>query len=302
MIQMEFLSDVSGERLDVFLARQIENISRSHVQRLLAKGQIAVDGRVCKANYKLHLGERIICMLPPVGEASVLPEDLPLDVLYEDADIIVVNKARGMVVHPAAGVDTGTLVNALLFHCHDLSGINGVLRPGIVHRLDKDTSGVMVAAKNDQAHCALAQQIGEKRAHREYRAIVHGNIKERRGTIMGDIGRHPTDRKKMAIVHVNGKPATTHFEVLERFGAYTLAVCKLETGRTHQIRVHMASIGHPLVGDTKYTALKNPFSIAGQALHSFKLTLLHPRSGREMVFTAALPRDMAEILCTLRGR
>ena len=302
MIQMEFLSDVSGERLDVFLARQIENISRSHVQRLLAKGQIAVDGRVCKANYKLHLGERIICMLPPVGEASVLPEDLPLDVLYEDADIIVVNKARGMVVHPAAGVDTGTLVNALLFHCHDLSGINGVLRPGIVHRLDKDTSGVMVAAKNDQAHCALAQQIGEKRAHREYRAIVHGNIKERRGTIMGDIGRHPTDRKQMAIVHANGKPATTHFEVLERFGAYTLAVCKLETGRTHQIRVHMASIGHPLVGDTKYTALKNPFSIAGQALHSFKLTLLHPRSGREMVFTAALPRDMAEILCTLRGR
>ena len=302
MIQMEFLSDVSGERLDVFLARQIENISRSHVQRLLAKGQIAVDGRVCKANYKLHLGERIICMLPPVGEASVLPEDLPLDVLYEDADIIVVNKARGMVVHPAAGVDTGTLVNALLFHCHDLSGINGVLRPGIVHRLDKDTSGVMVAAKNDQAHCALAQQIGEKRAHREYRAIVYGNIKEHRGTIMGDIGRHPTDRKKMAIVHANGKPATTHFEVLERFGAYTLAVCKLETGRTHQIRVHMASIGHPLVGDTKYTALKNPFSIAGQALHSFKLTLLHPRSGREMVFTAALPRDMAEILCTLRGR
>ena len=302
MIQMEFLSDVSGERLDVFLARQIENISRSHVQRLLAKGQIAVDGRVCKANYKLHLGERIICMLPPVGEASVLPEDLPLDVLYEDADIIVVNKARGMVVHPAAGVDTGTLVNALLFHCHDLSGINGVLRPGIVHRLDKDTSGVMVAAKNDQAHCALAQQIGEKRAHREYRAIVHGNIKEHRGTIMGDIGRHPTDRKQMAIVHANGKPATTHFEVLERFGAYTLAVCKLETGRTHQIRVHMASIGHPLVGDTKYTALKNPFSIAGQALHSFKLTLLHPRSGREMVFTAALPRDMAEILCTLRGR
>ena len=302
MIQMEFLSDVSGERLDVFLARQIENISRSHVQRLLAKGQIAVDGRVCKANYKLHLGERIICMLPPVGEASVLPEDLPLDVLYEDADIIVVNKARGMVVHPAAGGDTGTLVNALLFHCHDLSGINGVLRPGIVHRLDKDTSGVMVAAKNDQANCALAQQIGEKRAHREYRAIVHGNIKEHRGTIMGDIGRHPTDRKKMAIVHANGKPATTHFEVLERFGAYTLAVCKLETGRTHQIRVHMASIGHPLVGDTKYTALKNPFSIAGQALHSFKLTLLHPRSGREMVFTAALPRDMAEILCTLRGR
>lgn len=301
MIRMEFLSDVSGERLDVFLARQIENLSRSHVQRLLAKGQIAVDGRVCKANYKLRLGERIICMLPPAGEALVLPEDLPLDVLYEDADIIVVNKARGMVVHPAAGVDTGTLVNALLFHCQDLSGINGVLRPGIVHRLDKDTSGVMVAAKNDQAHCALAQQIGEKRAHREYRAIVHGNIKERRGTIMGDIGRHPTDRKKMAIVHVNGKPATTHFEVLERFGAYTLAVCKLETGRTHQIRVHMASIGHPLVGDTKYTALKNPFSVVGQALHSFKLTLLHPRSGREMVFTAALPRDMEEILCTLRS-
>ena len=301
MIRMEFLSDVSGERLDVFLARQIENISRSHVQRLLAKGQIAVDGRVCKANYKLHLGERIICMLPPVGEASVLPEDLPLDVLYEDADIIVVNKVRGMVVHPAAGIHTGTLVNALLWHCHDLSGINGALRPGIVHRLDKDTSGVMVAAKNDMAHHYLARQIRDKGARREYRAIVHGNIVPRAGVITGDIGRHPTDRKKMAIVRENGKPATTHFEVLERFGNYTYVSCRLETGRTHQIRVHMTSIGHPLVGDPKYTAKKNPFAIVGQALHSLSLSLTHPRTGTEMTFTAPLPADMEEILHTLHS-
>lgn len=214
--------------------------------------------------------------------------------------MIVINKARGMVVHPAAGVTTGTLVNALLHHCRDLSGINGALRPGIVHRLDKDTSGVMVAAKNDMAHHFLARQIRDKEARREYRAIVYGNIVPRAGIITGDIGRHPTDRKKMAIVRENGKPATTHFEVLERFGEYTYVVCRLETGRTHQIRVHMTSIGHPLVGDTKYTAKKNPFAIAGQALHSLTLRLAHPRTGEEMAFTAPLPADMEEILYTLR--
>ena len=205
-----------------------------------------------------------------------------------------------MVVHPAAGVYTGTLVNALLHHCSDLSGINGDLRPGIVHRLDKDTSGVMVAAKNDMAHHFLARQIRDKEARREYRAIVYGNIVERAGVITGDIGRHPTDRKKMAIVRENGKPATTHFEVLERFGDYTFVACRLETGRTHQIRVHMTSIGHPLVGDTKYTAKKNPFAIVGQALHSLTLTLTHPRTQAEMTFTAPLPADMEEILHTLR--
>jgi len=295
-----YTSDCAGERLDRFLVRHIPDCSRSYVQRLIDEGQVTVDGIVRKANYKLRGGEQVVCTVPPAAEIQIAPEHIPLDILYEDADMIVVNKRRGMVVHPAAGVVTGTLVNALLHHCQDLSGINGALRPGIVHRLDKDTSGVMVAAKNDMAHHFLAQQIRVKEARREYRAIVHGNIVPRAGVITGDIGRHPTDRKKMAIVRENGKPATTHFEVLERFGDYTFVACRLETGRTHQIRVHLTSIGHPLVGDTKYTAKKNPFSIMGQALHSLTLSLTHPRTGAEMVFTAPLPADMEEILRVLR--
>nr|WP_314805890.1 RluA family pseudouridine synthase [uncultured Selenomonas sp.] len=295
-----FTADRADERLDLCLVRQLPDLSRSYAQRLIADGQVTVDGAERKANYKLRGGETVVCTVPPVEETKICAEDIPLDILYEDADIIVVNKARGMVVHPAAGIYTGTLVNALLWHCRDLSGINGALRPGIVHRLDKDTSGVMVAAKNDMAHHYLARQIRDKDARREYRAIVYGNIVPRAGSITGDIGRHPTDRKKMAIVRENGKPATTHFEVLERFGDYTYVVCRLETGRTHQIRVHMTSIGHPLVGDPKYTAKKNPFAITGQALHSLTLRLAHPRTGEEMVFAAPLPADMEEILCTLR--
>ncbi|WP_039957449.1 RluA family pseudouridine synthase [Selenomonas infelix] len=296
-----FTADRAGERLDLFLVRRLPDLSRSYAQRLIADGQVTVDDTARKANYKLRGGEEIVCTMPPAEEIEICAEDIPLDILYEDADIIVVNKARGMVVHPAAGIYTGTLVNALLWHCHDLSGINGALRPGIVHRLDKDTSGVMVAAKNDMAHHYLARQIRDKDARREYRAIVHGNIVPRAGVITGDIGRHPTDRKKMAIVRENGKPATTHFEVLERFGDYTYVSCRLETGRTHQIRVHMMSIGHPLVGDPKYTMKKNPFAIVGQALHSLSLSLTHPRTGKEMAFTAPLPQDMEEILHTLRG-
>ena len=301
MMRTVFTADRADERLDLFLVRRLPDLSRSYAQRLIADGQITVDGTARKANYKLRGGEEIACTMPPAEEIEICAEDIPLDILYEDADIIVVNKARGMVVHPAAGIYTGTLVNALLWHCHDLSGINGALRPGIVHRLDKDTSGVMVAAKNDMAHHYLARQIRDKDARREYRAIVHGNIVPRAGVITGDIGRHPTDRKKMAIVRENGKPATTHFEVLERFGDYTYVSCRLETGRTHQIRVHMMSIGHPLVGDPKYTMKKNPFAIVGQALHSLSLSLTHPRTGKEMAFTAPLPQDMEEILHTLRG-
>jgi len=296
-----YLADRAGERLDVFLVRHMPECSRSYVQRLIADGYVRVDAAPSKPNYKLRGGEEILCTVPPAEEVVIAAEDIPLDILYEDADIIVINKARGMVVHPAAGIYTGTLVNALLWHCKDLSGINGALRPGIVHRLDKDTSGVMVAAKNDMAHHYLARQIRDKEAQREYRAIVHGNIVPRAGVITGDIGRHPTDRKKMAIVRENGKPATTHFEVLERFGDYTYVACRLETGRTHQIRVHMTSIGHPLVGDTKYTAKKNPFAIAGQALHSMTLRLTHPRTGAEMTFTAPLPADMEGILRTLQS-
>lgn len=301
MMRTVFTADRTDERLDLFLVRRLPDLSRSYAQRLIADGQVTVDGTARKANYKLRGGEEIACTMPPAEEIEICAEDIPLDILYEDADIIVVNKARGMVVHPAAGIYTGTLVNALLWCCHDLSGINGALRPGIVHRLDKDTSGVMVAAKNDMAHHYLARQIRDKDARREYRAIVHGNIVPRAGVITGDIGRHPTDRKKMAIVRENGKPATTHFEVLERFGSYTYVSCRLETGRTHQIRVHMTSIGHPLVGDPKYTAKKNPFAIVGQALHSLTLSLTHPRTGTEMTFTAPLPADMEEILHTLHS-
>ena len=301
MMSTAFLADRADERLDLFLVRRLPDLSRSYAQRLIVDGQVTVDGTARKANYKLRGGEEIVCTMPPAEEIEICAEDIPLDILYEDADIIVVNKARGMVVHPAAGIYAGTLVNALLWHCKDLSGINGTLRPGIVHRLDKDTSGVMVAAKNDMAHHYLARQIRDKDARREYRALVHGNIVPRAGVITGDIGRHPTDRKKMAIVRENGKPATTHFEVLERFGDYTYAACRLETGRTHQIRVHMASIGHPLVGDPKYTAKKNPFAIVGQALHSLTLSLTHPRTEAKMIFTAPLPTDMEEILHTLRG-
>ena len=298
-----FTAEEKGQRIDVFVVERFPELSRSHVQKLIEQGNVLVDGSVRKANYKLRGGEAVQVTVPQAEPISVEPEDIPLDILYEDKDIIVVNKARGMVVHPASGVYSGTLVNALLYHCQDLSGINGEIRPGIVHRLDKDTSGVMVCAKNDTAHLDLAEQIRTKTAHRTYWAIVHGNIKEEAGIIKGDIGRHPTDRKKMAIVRENGKPAVTHFKVLERFGEYTLVECKLETGRTHQIRVHMTSIGHPLVNDPKYGPKKSsPFAINGQALHSLQLTLTHPVTKEEMTFTAPLPTDMEKILTGLRNK
>jgi len=298
-----FTAEEKGQRLDVFVVERFPELSRSHVQKLIEQGNVLVDGMVRKANYKLRGGEAVQVTVPQAEPISVEPEDIPLDILYEDKDIIVVNKARGMVVHPASGVYSGTLVNALLYHCQDLSGINGEIRPGIVHRLDKDTSGVMVCAKNDTAHLDLAEQIRTKTAHRTYWAIVHGNIKEEAGIIKGNIGRHPTDRKKMAIVRENGKPAVTHFKVLERFGEYTLVECQLETGRTHQIRVHMTSIGHPLINDPKYGPKKSsPFAINGQALHSLQLTLTHPVTKEEMTFTAPLPTDMEKILTGLRNK
>jgi 23S rRNA pseudouridine1911/1915/1917 synthase len=300
--KMLFVADNDGERLDVFLVRQQPELSRAHVQKLINSGAVLIDGRVRKANFKLKAGMQVEFSLPEAAPVEVNPENIPLDILYEDGDMIVVNKARGMIVHPAAGVSSGTLVNALLYHCHDLSGINGEIRPGIVHRLDKDTSGVMVAAKNDKSHLDLAEQISTKSAQRTYLAVVHGNIKEEEGIIKGDIGRHPTDRKRMAIVQENGKPAVTHFKVLERFGDYTLVECRLETGRTHQIRVHMTSIGHPLVNDPKYGSRKTPFGIKGQALHSRQLTLKHPVTGEKLTFEAPLPEDMEKILSALRNR
>ena len=298
---IDYTADRDGERIDVFLARQDEALSRSYIQRLITEGRVTVEGKTVKARYRLTTNEKVVADIPESEPVNVAAENIPLDILYEDEDVIVVNKARGMVVHPAAGVFHGTLVNALLAHCKDLSGINGVLRPGIVHRLDKETSGVMIVAKNDAAHHSLAQQIQTKTAQRVYWVILTGNIREEEGVIHGAIGRSPKDRQKMAVVRENGKDATTKFRVLERFGDYTLTECRLLTGRTHQIRVHMAYIGHPVAGDRKYGTKKCPFSIEGQALHSKTLSFIHPRTEEKMEFTAPLPEDMDSILQQLRG-
>lgn len=304
---MRFAADRDGERLDVFLTRMQPDFSRSHIQKLIAAGSAAVNRMARRGNYRLKAGEQVELAVPEPENTEIMPENIPLNIIYEDKDIIVVNKARGMVVHPAAGVFSGTLVNALMYHCGDLSGINGEIRPGIVHRLDKDTSGVMVAAKNDQAHLSLAKQIQEKTACRIYQAVVWGNIKEESGVIRGSIGRDPSDRKKMAVVRENGKPAVTRFKVLERLGSCTLAECRLETGRTHQIRVHMTYIGHPVVGDPKYGTdrhgrVRGEFAIQGQALHSMSLELTHPMTGERLHFAAPLPQDMKALLENIRRR
>ncbi|BEU87345.1 RluA family pseudouridine synthase [Selenomonas sp. TAMA-11512] len=295
-------SELEGERLDRFLVNAYPDKSRSYIQKCIVDGCIRVNGKmVLKANCRLHAGESVEVDFPPPEPLEVAAEDIPLDILYEDSDVIVVNKARGMVVHPAAGAYRGTLVNALLYHTKDLSGINGVLRPGIVHRLDKDTSGVMIVAKNDAAHHVLAEEIATKTAKRKYLAIVCGNIPAEKGTIHGAIGRSPTDRKKMAVVKENGKPATTHFEVLKRFREHCLVRCELTTGRTHQIRVHLAHIGHPLLNDPAYGKIDKRLSMKGQALHSSELDFLHPRTKESMHFEAPMPRDMEEALRLLES-
>ncbi|MDR3590296.1 MAG: RluA family pseudouridine synthase [Negativicutes bacterium] len=285
-----------NERLDVYLTRKLPELSRSHIQKLTAAGQVTVQGKSAKANHKVQPGERLQITIPEAQPLEVAAEAIPLDILYEDEDVVVINKARGMVVHPAAGNYQGTLVNALLKHCDDLSGIGGVIRPGIVHRLDKDTSGVMVVAKTDRAHLSLAAQIKDRSAGRKYIAIVHGNVKAEDGLIDAPIGRHSADRKKMAVTFQHSREARTHFRVLRRFGEYTMVECRLKTGRTHQIRVHMAFIGHPVVGDPKYGPKKPHFAIAGQALHSAELVFTHPVTGKELLFQAPLPTDMQEVL------
>ena len=292
-------SDAKGKRLDIYLTEKFPDKTRSNVHKIISSGKVTVDGRIVKPSHKLNGGENICVEEINAIESEYLPEDLPLNILYEDSDIIVVDKVRGMTVHPAETVSTGTLVNALLFYCKNLSGINGIMRPGIVHRLDKDTSGVMVVAKNDFAHVNLAAQIKDKTAVRKYLAIVHGVILDNAGIINGAIGRDKVDRQKMAVTS-DGKRAVTEFRVLERFKNFTYVECKLQTGRTHQIRVHMAEIGHPLLGDEKYSARKNPFEIKGQALHSHTLSLTQPTTGERMNFTAPLPNDMEEILRQLR--
>ncbi|MBQ7318476.1 MAG: RluA family pseudouridine synthase [Phascolarctobacterium sp.] len=289
----------AGQRADVALAGMLE-LTRSNMQKLLDEGRAVKGSKVLKSNYKLKLGDEIVVTLPEPQPLDVQPENIPLDIIYEDEDVVVVNKARGMVVHPAAGNYSGTLVNALLYHCKNLSGINGVIRPGIVHRLDKDTSGIMICAKNDAAHVSLSEQIQSKTAQRTYLAVVRGNIKMDGGVIETQIARDKDDRKKMAVVKEGGRNAITEYEVVERFGKYTIVKCKLKTGRTHQIRVHMEHLGYPLVGDPKYSPMKTPFSINGQALHSLTLAFEHPRTGERMEFEAKMPEDMHKIVTRLR--
>lgn len=279
-----------GMRLDKFLSVRVEELTRSAAERLAEQGQVSSGGKTLDKKYRLRAGDAIEVILPePVG-LDILPEAIPLDIRYEDADLLVVNKPKGMVVHPAAGHAGGTLVNALLAHCGDsLSGINGVIRPGIVHRIDKDTSGLLIVAKNDFAHQRLAEQIKEHSFTRMYEAVVHGNLKEDTGTVDAPIGRHPTDRKRMAVTEKNSRHAVTHFEVLARYKGFTHVRLKLETGRTHQIRVHMAYIGHPVAGDPVYGPKKPVPNLDGQCLHARVIGFVHPRTGEYLEITSELP-------------
>lgn len=287
------------ERLDKYLS-MVSDISRTRLKELCAEGKITVDGKVSKGSLKLVGGETIVCDIPENEEPDLLPEDIPLDILYEDSDIIVINKPKGMVVHPAAGHYTGTLVNALMHHCHDLSGINGVNRPGIVHRIDKDTTGCLVACKNDKAHESIAKQLMDKTCHREYKTIVTGKMNQDSGVIDAPIGRDKKNRQRMAVTETNSKEAVTHFHVLERFHNATYLDCSLETGRTHQIRVHMQHIHHPVMGDEVYGKKCSLMDTEGQVLHAYRLTLVHPTTGKEMTFEAPLPEYFERLLSMLR--
>lgn len=292
-----------GKRIDRYLAEQMPDMSRSYIQKIIKDGLVTVSEKPVKANYRLSLYESIKVTIPELKEPEIEAEDIPLDILYEDQDIIVINKPKGMVVHPAPGHYSGTLVNALMYHCgNELSGINGVMRPGIVHRIDMDTTGSLIICKNDMAHQCIAEQLKEHSIKRVYYAIVHGNIKEDQGTVNAAIGRHPIDRKKMSTKCKQGKHAVTHYTVIERFGDYTFIQCELETGRTHQIRVHMASIGHPLLGDAIYGPAKCPFkNLQGQTLHAKILGIIHPRTGEYMEFDAPLPDYFNNLLQILKN-
>ncbi|APC41102.1 RluA family pseudouridine synthase [Clostridium estertheticum] len=289
-----------GMRLDVFIANEFEDKSRSYIQGIIEKENATVNGKCRKSNFKLKLNDTIDLSIPDPVELNVKAEDIPLDVIYEDSDVIVINKPQDMVVHPAPGNYSGTLVNALLNHCTDLSGINGVLRPGIVHRIDKDTSGALVVAKNDNAHNSLAAQLKDHSMTRSYLALVEGLIKDDEGMVDAPIGRHSKDRIKMAIVE-SGKKAVTHYKVIERFEGYTLVECNLETGRTHQIRVHMAKIGHPLVGDLIYGFKKQKFNLKGQVLHAKRLGFIHPTTNKYMEFDSPIPAYFEKLITKLRN-
>ena len=303
MEELHFNADITGERIDKFLDGRIESLSRSYIQKLIKEKKILVNQLPVKANYKLTTGDTIILQIPDPEPLDIQPENIPLDILYEDDDILVVNKPKGMVVHPAAGHTSGTLVNALMYHCKDhLSGINGELRPGIVHRIDMNTTGVLVACKNDYAHRKIAEQLSVHSITRKYEAICYNAFREETGTVDAPIGRNPVDRKKMAIDKKNGRRAVTHYRVLENFKHFAHIECQLETGRTHQIRVHMASIGHPLLGDDTYTAAKPPYRLTGQTLHARVLGFIHPRTGQYVEFEAPLPDYFTKILADLQKK
>ena len=290
-------AEESGERVDALLARHLEGFSRSAVQRLIEGGAVLLGGKAVKKNTLSAAGDRFFVTLPELADIPLVPQDIPLDVVYEDGDVIVVNKPRGLVVHPAPGHPDGTLVNALLYHCGDsLSGVGGEKRPGIVHRIDKDTSGLIIAAKNDAAHLALSAQLSDHSLRREYEAVVRGNLREDSGTIDAPVGRHPTDRKRMAVTQKGSRNAVTHWEVLARYRGYTHVRCRLETGRTHQIRVHMAHIGHPLLGDFTYGAPSPDKGLEGQCLHARRLRFLHPASGVPVELETPLPEYFLEVL------
>ena len=290
----------SAERIDALLARSIEGLTRSAAQRLLEQGRVTKSGLAVKKNYKTAAGDVFEVALPEPEAVDLLPQEIPLDVAYEDVDLIVVNKPRGLVVHPAPGHPDGTLVNALLYHCGDsLSGVGGEKRPGIVHRIDKDTSGLIIAAKNDFAHLALSAQLSDHTLSRTYEAVAHGTFREDFGTVSAPIGRHPTDRKRMAVTQKNSREAVTHWEVLARYAGYAHIRCRLETGRTHQIRVHMAHIGHPLLGDLVYGHKKPEKGLEGQCLHARSLRFVHPRTGEPVEVTSELPDYFKEVLAKL---
>lgn len=299
MAKQEWIVTESGYRLDKYLS-EVSELSRTRVQSLAKEGKIFVNQKEAKSSLKLEIDDVISCDVPEDAVLEIQPQDIPLDILYEDEDIIVVNKPKGMVVHPAVGNYSGTLVNALLYHCRDLSGINGVIRPGIVHRIDKDTTGCIVACKNDYAHNSIARQLSDKTCHREYIALVEGSIANEAGVIDAPIGRDRRDRQRMTVTAANSKEARTHFVVKERFRHYTLVECTLETGRTHQIRVHMKYINHPVVGDEKYGRKCTVIDTQGQCLHAYQLTLKHPRTNKTMVFTAPLPDYFEKLLETIR--
>lgn len=298
----QITEEYEGERIDKCMALLMDSLSRSYIQKLVKDRQVLVNGTPVKSSYQVQAEDEVCFTLPASQEPEIRPEDIPLDILYEDKDLLVVNKPKGMVVHPAAGHYSGTLVNGVMYHCRgDLSGINGVLRPGIVHRIDMDTTGSLIVCKNDKAHNSIAAQLKDHSITRRYRALCHGVIEEQEGTVDRPIGRHPTDRKKMAVNERNGKRAVTHYRVLRRFREYTYIECELETGRTHQIRVHMASIGHPLLGDSVYApGRKCPFSLQGQTLHAMTIGFQHPSTGEYLEIVAPLPEYFMHLLDILQ--